>query len=173
MLPSTIFTVVQLSLELPLMFLYTVSMQKSGRLPRKKSFSIDFGCLEMSLRRKCLPNPSPNRTGKLALVTLLLSGAFAGAAFAQSHAPTLIPLPRELHAGDLVPIASATVVVTPSSDGSGNISGSLSEDLFTAQDLTQSLADAGIRMAPAIGLSDPIITPFPLVTPQPRDVPPD
>jgi hexosaminidase len=170
LLSAVTITTVQLSLELLLMFLYTVSMQKSGRLPRKKSFSIDLGCLELSLRRRCLPNARQNRTGKLALATLLLSGAFAATALAQSHAPRLIPLPRELHAGDLVPVASATVVVTPSNEATGNISGSLSEDLFTAQDLTQNLADAGIRMAPAIGLPDLTITLFHRETPQAKQL---
>jgi hypothetical protein len=110
---------------------------------------------------------------RLNLLPAILLGALlpiaATAALAQNHAPTLIPTPRELHPGDLVPITSATVVVTPSSNDSGEISG-ISEDLFTAQDLTQNLTDAGIRMAPAIGLPDLTITLFHSDTPQAKQL---
>src|ERR1700677_4679489 len=115
------------------MFLYTVSMQKIGYLPRKKSFSIDSLFLEMSPRRRYLANSAPNLTLAV-LLSLLFTGAFASTTLAQSHAPTLIPTPRELHTTSLTPITSATVVVTPSSNDSGETSG-ISEDLFTAQDL--------------------------------------
>ena len=110
---------------------------------------------------------------RLNLLPAILLGALlpiaATAALAQNHAPTLIPTPRELHPGDLLPITSATVVVTPSSNGSGETSG-ISEDLFTAQDLTQNLTDAGIRMAPAIGLPDLTITLFHSDTPQAKQL---
>jgi hexosaminidase len=131
-------------------------MQKSGRLPRKKSVSLSPDLPEVSSSRSCLATHHSNRRLPLALATLLFAGAFAtpGAALAQTHAPTLIPIPRELRPGNLIPITSATVVVTPSS----NDFAETSEDLFTAQDLTQSLTDSGIQMAPAVGLPDLTIT---------------
>jgi hexosaminidase len=132
-------------------------MQKNARLTGKKSFYVRTDISMAQSRR-------------LNLLPAILLGALlpiaATAALAQNHAPTLIPTPRELHPGDLLPITSATVVATPSTNDSGEIS----EDLFTAQDLTQNLTDAGIRMAPAIGLPDLTITLFHSDTPQAKQL---
>ncbi len=75
----------------------------------------------------------------LCAVLLLAVAAFAGA---QSHqTPLLIPQPRELHATERFPAASAIVVV-PGGDA---------EDLFAAHNLETALAERGVLVSPAVG----------------------
>ena len=69
----------------------------------------------------------------LRTLTPVLLLALASSLAAQT--PALIPAPREIHASTLSPIASATVVAAVPAT---------SEDLFTAQDLTQTFNAEGI-----------------------------
>lgn len=90
----------------------------------------------------------------LCLPTALLF--LASSAFAQSSAPKLIPTPRELHAESLLSVTSATVTVA-ATEASANPD-SNSEDLFTARDLTRTLAHDGIRTPPTTGAPDLTVT---------------
>jgi hexosaminidase len=127
-------------------------MQKNARFTDKKSFYARMDAFMTTSSRSKM------------LLGLFLPLA-ATSVLAQAHLPALIPTPRELHSSDLIPIASATVAVTPS----GNPSDA-SEDLFTAQDLTQNLTEAGIRMAPAVGLPDLTITLYHRDAPQAKQL---
>lgn len=72
---------------------------------------------------------------------LLCSMLGAGAASSQVGSPALTPQPREVHTGELH-VLHSVVVVVPGGDA---------EDFFAAQDLSKTLAERGVVMAPAAG----------------------
>src|SRR5271168_3604043 len=88
------------------------------------------------------------RSFRLAAALLLLASS-ASSASAQSGAPKLIPVPRELHADALLPFTSATIVFNAPASPQTTIPGA--EDLFTAQDLTQALATEGVQIGSCTG----------------------
>ena len=75
-------------------------------------------------------------------------------------APSLSPQPKEIQAGELLPLRIASVVV-PGAD---------SEDLFAAQNLRQALAQNGILISPAAGSPDVTISLLRADTPQARQL---
>jgi hypothetical protein len=80
-----------------------------------------------------------------ALVCLLLAPVFlASAQSPAASAPILSPQPKEIHAGELVPVHAATVIV-PGGDA---------EDLFAAQNLNKAFTERGILITPAAGSVD-------------------
>jgi len=81
-----------------------------------------------------------------ALLGVLLTFSFL--ASAQSPLPTLSPQPKELHAQELLPVHSATILI-PGGD---------TEDLFAAQNLQNSLTQRGIAVSPAAGPVDLTVT---------------
>jgi hexosaminidase len=81
--------------------------------------------------------PAPPRVFLRLILSALLTPALLAAA--QFPAPALSPQPKELHAQELVPIHSATILI-PGGD---------TEDLFAAQNLNTALAQRGILISPA------------------------
>jgi hypothetical protein len=75
------------------------------------------------------------------LASALLAIAVAGGPARAADDPHLIPTPREIVAGDLVPLAR-TVVVAPASNA---------EDRFAARDLADALKARGLRVSTAEG----------------------
>jgi hexosaminidase len=85
------------------------------------------------------------RSRRLCISFGLLLAALAPLSIASAQsAPTLAPQPREIHAGSLFAVHSATIS-TPGGDA---------EDLFAAHDLEKSFAADGIAISPTIGSAD-------------------
>jgi hexosaminidase len=80
----------------------------------------------------------------LCLPGLLFAG---GSAFAAARGPALIPMPREVHASELVPVRSVAVIAA-----SGD-----AEDSFSAEDLGEALAQRGLVVNPKAGSADLIV----------------
>ncbi len=76
---------------------------------------------------------------------VLLSALFASASiYTYGQSPLLSPQPRELHAGELFPVHTATVAA-PSGD---------TEDFFAAQNLEAALTQSGLLVSPSTGTVD-------------------
>jgi hypothetical protein len=95
-----------------------------------------------SFHKRACRRPSKLRSALFCLP--LTFTFFASAQSSTTHAPMLSPQPKEVHAQQLFPVHSVSVLV-PGGD---------TDDLFAAQNLNTALAERGILIAPSAGFVD-------------------
>jgi hexosaminidase len=97
-----------------------------------------------------LPRPLGLFRSVFRLLFLFIAGAAAvPVCFAAGAVgPALIPMPREFQPGPEVTVHAVTVTVP----------GALPEDVFAAQDLAETLKQRGLRVSPAVGVTDLLVT---------------